>query len=1523
MPGCRICRGNDMAKNKIGANIVLEGEAEYRKALKNINSEQRELRSEMKLCASSFDGQQNSVAALTKKGEILSRQYETQAKKVEIYSKAVAEAAKNQDEAGDKVEGLKADLEAANRKMEEMSALTDTSNEALEEQQKIINELKNKLALAEDGYSRAQTVTNNWQTSLNEAQAELNDLSNEIQHNDRYLDEARSSVDGCADSIDEYGNQVEKAQEQTSTFADVLKAELVGDAIKKGISMAVDGLKNITSTAISMGKSFESSMSNVAATMGITTEEIHSGSAAYETLEKAAKDCGKSTKYSASEAADALNYLALAGYDAEKAAKTLPAVLDLAAAGGMELGAASDLVTDSMAALGMETSELNKYIDEMARTSQKSNTSVAQLGEATLVCAGMASTTGQSLETLNAELGVLANNGIKGAEGGTHLRNILQSLVAPTDKASVAMQKLGLQVSDSSGNMRDLNDIMVDLDKALSGISGNAERARYLKKIFNARDIGSVNALLKGTGLEFDNLKKELLNCDGAAKAMAETMGDNLEGKVTILNSALEGLGITGYEKIEGMLKKSVEAATDSVGRLQDSMENGRLGDAMDDMAEALSEAAVSAIGFGEDALPVLIDGLTWIIENADLIVSGITGIVAAEIYHGTVAPMISAVTTAWNAYKTANEGATVAQWAMNTAMNANPAGLMITAIVGLTTAVAAYSVLADNSYKNTKKLADNASKSIETLNENAQTRKESADKTAAETEIVKNLTAELEELNSQEHLTVEQKLRLKSVVDQLNAVMPELNLTIDEQTGKLEQTNEQIEKYIENLQRGNEKSFYEDRLRQIVDDQKEAQKILEETTEQYNKILEESSKSTRPQFELFSGLGTTSEVSELGMLMDAMNQAQQAVDDLGSEYENLSAEYEAFLKVESEVIDETEELNRIMVEYKGTTYTVTSEVAARLDELDASYAEAYEEAEKSLRGQIGLFEELEVKSDLTVEQMANNMQKQTEIMLSYNDDMQKAMELVQEGVFDRGLLTAIEQMGIDGAAYLHEIVRAAETESDDFVRLMEAWEDRVESIDLLAGTRADIETGCSEIKELLLEGMTSAVDDVNDRLSQSFAEMTITALNEGKAMGVNTGEGFKLGLNQKQQDVVTAAGNMAFSVYNTMRKGLQINSPSRRTRYLGEMSGEGFNEGLIEVLEEGIEVVHETMDDMLDYDCGSVLDGQGIVMESVDKLTAAYAAQSWVLNEAGNAMLDYTIAGVEMGGSAESTAERVEKLTELYAEAKEEAEQSIDSQVKLFDKLEMKSDITIKDMIESLRSQTAYFIEYGADLNKASELAQQGLLDRGLLGAIQKMGIDGAGYLHELVTAAQEDTTAFTTVMNEWAVMSMTKENLSASMAGIGMLYGDKMDEVVEIQKYKGEEIESQVKATAANTEAVVNDSLSSIVSGTSDNIDNMTEVISGKSPEVGRAVTDLCSISMERFNTSLDIDAQGRSKKYATIGYSIPQGIAEGIYEGQDLVTDAVRGVIGNAISAIDFDGLSDTIVRKINEELGGLID
>ena len=254
-------------------------------------------------------------------------------------------------------------------------------------------------------------------------------------------------------------------------------------AAAAAMTAAVAATASYVNDCIGVYAGFDDSMKTVAATMGMTAEEIANGSKEYEMLENAAKEAGASTKFSASESAEALNYLALAGYDAEKAVETLPKVLNLAAAGGMELAETSDLVTDSMAALGLETSELDNYIDEMAKTSQKSNTSVKQLGEATLVVAGTASTVGMSLETMNAELGVLANNGIKGSEGGTHLRNVLLSLSAPTDTAAKALKQLGVETTDSQGNIRDLNDILIDLNASMDGMS-DSEKTNMISTIF-------------------------------------------------------------------------------------------------------------------------------------------------------------------------------------------------------------------------------------------------------------------------------------------------------------------------------------------------------------------------------------------------------------------------------------------------------------------------------------------------------------------------------------------------------------------------------------------------------------------------------------------------------------------------------------------------------------------------------------------------------------------------------------------------------------------------------------------------------------------------------------------------------------------------------------------------------------------------------------------------------------------------------------------------------------------------------
>ena len=426
---------------------------------------------------------------------------------------------------------------------------------------------------------------------------------------------------------------------------------LAGGALKgvgTAVGAATAAVGGLAAAAIKVGSGFESSMSQVAATMGITTDEIANGSADFELLSQAAKDAGATTAFSASQAAEALNYLALAGYDAQTAADALPAVLNLAAAGGMDLAYASDLATDAMAALGIEASNenLTKFGDQMAKTASKANTSVAQLGEAILTVGGTAKSLAGGTVELNAALGVLANRGIKGAEGGTALRNVILSLSAPTDKAADAMNSLGLNVYDAAGNMRPLNEVFKDLNKSIANMT-EGEKTKVLSEIFNKVDLKSAQALLAGCGDEFDNLADAIANSGGAMQDMADTQLDNLQGDITILQSGLEGLGIAAYESMNGPLRESVQLATSMVGEISDAFNQGGItaavgavGDALAQMVSYIAGLAPQMINAGVQLLTSLVTGIQ---SNLPALVTSALGIVNALVNGiATVLPLLA-----------------------------------------------------------------------------------------------------------------------------------------------------------------------------------------------------------------------------------------------------------------------------------------------------------------------------------------------------------------------------------------------------------------------------------------------------------------------------------------------------------------------------------------------------------------------------------------------------------------------------------------------------------------------------------------------------------------------------------------------------------------------------------------------------------------------------------------------------------------------------------------------------------------
>lgn len=405
-----------------------------------------------------------------------------------------------------------------------------------------------------------------------------------------------------------FGSTLKSVQSQIKTVAKV-SAAAVG-----AVATAVAG---VTTAAIKTGKEFENSMSQVAATMGID-KATKDGLKNYQTLERAAKEMGESTAFTASEAAEGLNYLALAGYSADKAATALPYTLKLAGAGAMDLADASDMVTDAMSALNLEANNknLSTFSDQLAKSASTTNTNVKQLGEAILTVGGTAANLKGGTAELNTALGILANNGIKGAEGGTHLRNMLLSLESPTEAAAKQLEKLGVNVYDTKGNLRSLNDIFSDVQKSTKGMT-NQQVDGILATLFKKRDLASARAMMKAAGDEFSKIEKTISDSAGACDQMYKTQLDNLEGDLALFTSALQGLGIEVYENIGGGVREGVQLATECIGDLNKAFKKNGLQGLVGEFGSVLSKA----VNYVSDLAPKLTD------SAVDLITSFISGI--------------------------------------------------------------------------------------------------------------------------------------------------------------------------------------------------------------------------------------------------------------------------------------------------------------------------------------------------------------------------------------------------------------------------------------------------------------------------------------------------------------------------------------------------------------------------------------------------------------------------------------------------------------------------------------------------------------------------------------------------------------------------------------------------------------------------------------------------------------------------------------------------------------------------------
>lgn len=443
-------------------------------------------------------------------------------------------------------------LDAAEKAARALSETMDDAGGEAETLRSTISKQEDTLQQLKQRYVDVATEQGETSDEARELARQIQDLSSELHENKTKLSDAEYAADKLDNSLEEVESSAKKADDGFTMFKATL-ANLAADAIMR----AVDGIKNLAGNVIELGQNFTSTMSEVSAISGATGED-------FEKLEACAREYGATTVFSASNAAEALKYMSLAGWDADQSTSALGGVLNLAAASGMELGAASDMVTDYLSAFAMEAGDAAYFADLLSYAQSHSNTTAEALGEAYKNCAANLNAAGQDVETVTSLLEGMANQGYKGSEAGTAMAAIMRDITNGMKDGAIKIGETSVAVMDAQGNFRDLTDILTEVEAATNGM-GDAERAVALSSTFTADSTKGLNLILNEGMDNIAGYEEELRGASGSAEEMANIMNDNLSGDVAAMNSAFEELGLKIYDALESKLRAGVQFITNGV----------------------------------------------------------------------------------------------------------------------------------------------------------------------------------------------------------------------------------------------------------------------------------------------------------------------------------------------------------------------------------------------------------------------------------------------------------------------------------------------------------------------------------------------------------------------------------------------------------------------------------------------------------------------------------------------------------------------------------------------------------------------------------------------------------------------------------------------------------------------------------------------------------------------------------------------------------------------------------------------
>lgn len=887
------------------------------------------------------------------------------------------------------------ELKALQRQAEENGGANEEQKNKIAQLNRVIDEEKAKVE------------------QLKAEQQRLNQAMSVVQSQHERLTQA---VSDTSQSTQQLGTQNENLNK---TFSSVTVA--VGNLISQGINLLISKLGDLAKNVIQTGESFTSSMSEVQAISGATAGQL-------EILEQTARKYGASTKFSATEAADALKYMALAGWDVQQSTAALGGILNLAAASGMELAKSSDMVTDYLSAFGMAANQSAYFADLLTHAQGNSNTSAEQLGEAYRNCAANLNAAGQDVETVTSFLEAMANQGKKGSEAGTAMAAIVRDITSKMENGKIKIGETSVAVQDAAGNFGDLTDILVEVEKATNSM-GTAEKAAALSATFTADSINGINLILNEGMDKVSGYEQALRNSSGAAADAAKVMSDNLSGDMKNLGSALDELKLKLYDSAETPLRNIVQIAnTQGIAAFEGIIKN--------------LKAVIPVIVGAATAMSTLKLNLT-------------IGKIVSELTHNT-----DALKKAFRGLIVVTQAETATQEKLNIAMKANVIGLVITAVMSLISAFGTLAAMTAQNSSETENATLKAKNYLEALQNLKQQEQERLADIQSEGQVLKDLQNEYDNLRTKADLTAEEKSRLDTVAGQLAKTLGISTQALKDKNGAYTDITGSVDKYIDKLEKQTRlenstnglKEAYtaydkaKDACEEYSKKIKEQQEIVDDNTKYVNSLqkqfdetsfydgrwkkrlweLDSAKKELKNQQDTLDDLNDTwlEYYRQAGAATDGIIEYRQALGqtvDVNKEYEkrldNINIHHENYGKTVSFVTEKTDNLNDIN-EALNKKIAENIEKTGKLKAALKKQKEEIKNVQSSMSELSGVYDKLNKGQKLDFDTILNLVDKYPEyasqlLKAADNADAQKqAIELLFEAKRQEYVLT--QQRAID-----------------------------------------------------------------------------------------------------------------------------------------------------------------------------------------------------------------------------------------------------------------------------------------------------------------------------------------------------------------------------------------------------------------------------------------------------------------------------------------------------------------------------